>query len=246
MKSPRYVAAFTLAFGLLVGLAFWLSYRRNDSAAPRSFAASEKVKAKLQAMRQQLAARLKQTNPSAQRESAKPFNALAATAALASSKAPTYDVAANPALESEAEDLGGIEIPKGEDGRAQTIRMASRAAQDEARQRFERIKKLYPFIPNTAFDKRELVKKELRETNPDIRQIDDWRAVLARRAGGVTTRCNVERQRSFVQRAMASPRLMINDSDGTGTAVHRPPVGEGTSTSSPPGASSAHSTVTVP
>ncbi len=123
-------------------------------------------------MREQLAVRMRKS-------SAAPLNAVTATAAITVKAAtPTYEIAANPALEAEAEDLGGIEIPKDEDQRAQSVRTSARAAQMQARQRFERIKQLYPFIPDLSFDKSELVKKELRETNPDIRQIDDWRTVL--------------------------------------------------------------------
>ena len=72
--------------------------------------------------------------------------------------------------------------------------------------------------------------------------IDCRRDIAAKFAGGVTTRCKVERQRSLVQRAIASPRLMINESLTSGTAVQR----SATNTSKPPGASSARSTVTVP
>ena len=60
--------------------------------------------------------------------------------------------------------------------------------------------------------------------------IDCRRDVAATSPGGVTTRCKVERQRSLVQRAMASPRLMINESGTTGAAVQR----SSTRTSSPP------------
>ncbi len=176
MKSSRNLAALIIAFSLLAGLALWQSHRRTNSAVPARFSPSEKVKAKLQAMREQLAARMQRPNSATP---VKQLNAAAATATFkTAAQAPTFEIGANPALEAEAEDLGGIEIPKNEDQRAQTIRTEARDAQNRARQRFEKIKKLYDFIPELTFDKHELVKKDLQQNNPDLKQINDWRAVL--------------------------------------------------------------------
>ena len=49
----------------------------------------------------------------------------------------------------------------------------------------------------------------------------DWRRVFAAPAGGFTTRCGVETQRSFVMRISASPRLTTKAPSSAGTSIQR-------------------------
>ena len=65
---------------------------------------------------------------------------------------------------------------------------------------------------------------------------------LAYSLGGGTTRCNVERQRSFVHSASRSPRLTRNPPSGGSTSCHAPP----SSRICRPGTGSASSTVMLP
>src|SRR5207302_4624991 len=62
-------------------------------------------------------------------------------------------------------------------------------------------------------------------------------------AGGLTTRCRVERQRSLVQRIIKSPRLTVNAPSMTGTGTHRPAR---SITSRPPISLSLYSNVIMP
>jgi len=60
--------------------------------------------------------------------------------------------------------------------------------------------------------------------------------------GGGTTRCSVERQRSFVHCAVMSPKF-TSSAPGSGVTACQLPSGASTSR---PGTGSAHSTVTTP
>src|SRR5271157_2956789 len=62
-------------------------------------------------------------------------------------------------------------------------------------------------------------------------------------AGGFTTRCSVETQRSFVHRAIKSPMFTMNAPGTLGTATH---FFSGVKISSPPGAGSESKIVRLP